>query len=326
MSTSFSTFAETRKGVSTLADLVNEMDTDQLIEFLWNEHLGLSRKNLNILKDQKVSGSDFLLLTEKKLLEPPYKLSGEQSSRIANYINNLKEHNSNLFTEGRFTVGNLEQTGTFNHQRNSFYFNQLYIDHGHLISTVLNGRRMGSNPVIVGSRPPPNDSLWNQDYNVTIKDRKPNMELAVSAVTIFLNKGPGIFVLIAGCGGYEPLIFRAVKHNWKIEIWFWSSGISSCFARKSFFYSLDNLYQYFTYVYGQDPTRKSYTLEITGEAVGKWENDEIMNCFVSSQLFARWYRKDRLTINYYFDNKVNLGKAINWMKSNHPEIDKMAVI
>ncbi|CAG8679111.1 4254_t:CDS:1, partial [Paraglomus brasilianum] len=34
------------------------------------------------------------------------------------------------------------------------------IDHGRLLSTLLKGQRIGSNLVIAGSRPPPNDSLW----------------------------------------------------------------------------------------------------------------------------------------------------------------------
>ncbi|RHZ65766.1 hypothetical protein Glove_311g22 [Diversispora epigaea] len=71
---------ETRKDVSTLADLVNEMDTDQLIEFLWNKHLDLSRKNLNILKDQKVAGSGFFTFDREKTSRATIRAS----SRIEN--------------------------------------------------------------------------------------------------------------------------------------------------------------------------------------------------------------------------------------------------
>ncbi|CAG8588491.1 8602_t:CDS:2, partial [Diversispora eburnea] len=107
------------------------------------------------------------------------------------------------------------------------------------------------------------------------------MELLVSAAEIYHTKDPGKY-------GLGPQI-----------------SISSCFMRKSFFYPLDNFYQQFTYAYGQVSTGKKHTLEITDKSVGKWENDEIMKCFVSLQLFARWYRQ---IMNLYFDNKVNLGK------------------
>ncbi|CAG8571270.1 4561_t:CDS:2 [Diversispora eburnea] len=35
---------------------------------------------------------------------------------------------------------------------------------------------------------------------------------------------PGILVLVAGDGDYEPAISEAIKFNWTIEVWFWSSG------------------------------------------------------------------------------------------------------
>ncbi|CAG8536321.1 10396_t:CDS:2 [Diversispora eburnea] len=77
------------------------------------------------------------------------------------------------------------------------------------------------------------------------------MELVASAAEIYHTKDPGIFVLLSGCGGYNPLIFKAVERNWKIKIWSWSSALPG----------------------------KNHTLALTGETVGKWGNDEIMKCF-----------------------------------------------
>jgi len=143
--------------------------------------------------------------------------------------------NSNLFIEGKYTVGRIEQAGNFDYQRNSYQLNQLYIDHGRLLLTLLKGRIIGSNPVIVGSRPPPNDSLWdrirNQGYDVIVYDRiankekKVDMELGASMLDIIHFMDPGVIILVAGDGDYYPILTRALKYNWKIEVWFWSSGM-----------------------------------------------------------------------------------------------------
>lgn len=49
------------------------------------------------------------------------------------------------------------------------------IDYGKLVETVQNGRLMGTVPVIVGSRPSPEDTLWAHlrklGYDVSAFDR-----------------------------------------------------------------------------------------------------------------------------------------------------------
>ncbi|CAG8636625.1 6477_t:CDS:2, partial [Acaulospora morrowiae] len=105
---------------------------------------------------------------------------------------------------------------------------KLYIDHGRLLSTLLKGRRIGSNPVIVGSRPPPNDSLWNrirnQGYDVVVYDRiankekKVDMELGASMLDIVHLMNPGVILLVADDDDYYPILKWALKYNWKIEV------------------------------------------------------------------------------------------------------------
>ncbi|CAG8573142.1 7830_t:CDS:2 [Ambispora gerdemannii] len=227
--------------------------------------------------------------------------------------------NSNLFIEGKYTVGRIERADIFDYQRNSYQLNQLYIDHGR------------SDPVIVGSRPPPNDSLWdrmkNQGFSVTVYDRvankekKVDMEVGNSIVDSIYINDPGVILLIAGDGDYYPSLTRALDRNWKIEVWFWSSGISGDLKKKSFVYHLDDFYRRFSYVYGQDPVGKNHILEITdGETLMKWQDDEIMECFDSLELFGWWSRKEGPTIHLYFDNKTHSKKAKNWMESNHPDV------
>ncbi|CAG8484574.1 672_t:CDS:2 [Paraglomus brasilianum] len=267
-------------------------------------------KQAPTLAELEITGRTFLKLTKEELERHGLKLGPAMT--LVDFAKEIKEKdikgkeqantpksnsglvyvfvdNSNLFIEGKYTVGRIEQAGNFDYQRNSYQLNQLYIDHGRLLLTLLKGRIIGSNPVIVGSRPPPNDSLWDQ-------------------------------IRFAGDGDYYPILTRALKYNWKIEAWFWSSGISGDLMRNSFL-SLDSLYRHFTYAYGQDPVGKNYTLEITdGETLAQWNDDNLMECFDSLELFGWWFRKEGPTICLYFNNKKNSIKAKNWLESNHPDV------
>ncbi|KAF0520512.1 nyn domain-containing protein [Gigaspora margarita] len=101
-----------------------------------------------------------------------------------------------------------------------------------------------------------------------------------------IEKDPGTILLVAGDSDYYPVLTRALDKNWKVETWFWSLG--------SF--------------------KKKLTLEITdGETLAKWNDDEVMECFESLELFGWWFRKEGPSIYFYFDNKSNLTKAKNWM-------------
>ncbi|KAF0520513.1 nyn domain-containing protein [Gigaspora margarita] len=192
--------------------------------------------------------------------------------------------NSNLFIEGKYTTSSINSTKR---------------------------TKNGSNLVIVGSRPPPNDSLWDQirkrGFHAIIYDRIANrdkLELGASIIDVIYFKDPGTILLVAGDDYYSPVLTRALNHNWKVETWFWSSGMSDDLIKRSFVNYLDNFYRHFSYVYGQDPLGRNYTLEITdGEMLAKWNDDEIMECFESLELFGWWFRKEVPTIYFYFDNK-----------------------
>ncbi|CAG8755519.1 807_t:CDS:1, partial [Funneliformis caledonium] len=66
--------------------------------------------------------------------------------------------NSNLFIEGSKVVGQLENVNVYDNKQSNFL--DFYVDHVLLVTTVLNGRKIG-NTFIVGSVPPPNDTLWD---------------------------------------------------------------------------------------------------------------------------------------------------------------------
>ncbi|PKY47258.1 hypothetical protein RhiirA4_462388 [Rhizophagus irregularis] len=136
--------------------------------------------------------------------------------------------NSNIEIEGKKLISALE----------SVYENQLYIDYGRLLKTLLNGRQIGDDPVIVGSRPPPNDSIWRKiedfgyrvtvfDKNYAFQEKEVDNELWLSiSDAIQEHKRPGIIVLVAGDGDYRPALTRALLRDWIVEIWFWDHAMS----------------------------------------------------------------------------------------------------
>ncbi|CAG8522446.1 4815_t:CDS:2 [Paraglomus occultum] len=106
-------------------------------------------------------------------------------------------------------------------EENWIVLSQLCIDYGRLLKTVQHGHKLGCAPVIVGLRPPLNDSIWRhiniqeQGYEVTVFDRDPIshrekefdiiIKLAVSAVKTITTNDPGILILVTGDRDYTPL-------------------------------------------------------------------------------------------------------------------------
>ncbi|CAG8518299.1 14139_t:CDS:2, partial [Acaulospora colombiana] len=140
------------------------------------------------------------------------------------------------------------------------------IDHGRLLNTIQCGRKLGSAPLLVGSRPPPNDSLWTR-----IRDQ---------ATKIIMANDPGVLVLIAGDRDYRPLVKLALQHNWLVETWFWSSGVSSFLKSDTIFRSLDNCYRTFSYGLGPVLIEKYHVLEVTDiNAIQNLKNEDVLEWF-----------------------------------------------
>ncbi|CAI2188969.1 1373_t:CDS:2, partial [Funneliformis geosporum] len=78
-----------------------------------------------------------------------------------------------------------------------------------------------------------------------------------------MSKDPGVFVLITGDDDYYLIVLETLNRNWKVEIWFWTSGPFAK-RRKSglSFYSLDDCYRYFTYA-SELNFEKNHVFEIT---------------------------------------------------------------
>ncbi|CAG8551257.1 19018_t:CDS:2 [Rhizophagus irregularis] len=199
--------------------------------------------------------------------------------------------NSNIEIEGKKLISALE----------SVYENQLYIDYGRLLKMLLNGRQIGDDPVIVGSRPLPNDSIWRKiedfgyrvsvfDKNYAFQEKEVDNELGLSiSDAIQEYKRPGIIVLVAGDGDYRPALTRALLRDWIVEIWFWDHAMSQRLKWTNVLYRSDL----------QTRVMKKY-LEINEDAVGTWP--------------------DGRSFYMYFDNLEQWKEAKCWVKKMYPGV------
>ena len=110
------------------------------------------------------------------------------------------------------------------------------IDFGALLREVANGCQI-IKALLVGSTPPPNDSLWNSakqsGFEVKTFVRSPSGEksvdteiLASGLDVIYEHPQPAILKLLSGDRDFVPLVQRAYKRGWETELW----GFSHCIS------------------------------------------------------------------------------------------------
>lgn len=113
---------------------------------------------------------------------------------------------------------------------------RLRIDYGSLLNKVRDGRKL-METVLVGSRPPQKDTVWNTlktlgieprifDRSIfTGKEKKVDAELT-NAIrdTLEDNLKPGTIAIVAGDKDYIPTLERCVKRKWNVEVYFWSQA------------------------------------------------------------------------------------------------------
>jgi hypothetical protein len=244
--------------------------------------------------------------------------------------------NSNLFIEGSKVVGQLENVNVYDDKQPNFL--DFYVDHGLLVTTILDGRNMGS-AFVVGSVPPPNDTLWDRarshgcevktyKRNKSNKEKKVDTKLVCRAMRSIFTKKHSTLLLVAGDSDYCPLIEEAKEENWKIEIWFWdgsslplfSTGMSSELKNIASYKPLDNYYESFTYITGPNFTQNKYTLEINGNIIKNWQfrNETLMACFCELRLFGRWHWVDDTTAFLYFEKHKQLKDAKSLLERKYP--------
>lgn len=136
--------------------------------------------------------------------------------------------NSNLFIEAQRTA------------REYFHYDdqmipRLRISYGNLLDIVRQGVDL-SEAVLVGSRPPQNDSLWDKLRELKIepqindrspwtgKEKKVDASLMMAiAKAIYKNKPPGTIALVAGDSDYVPAINDCLEEGWKVKLYFWQN-------------------------------------------------------------------------------------------------------
>jgi len=110
---------------------------------------------------------------------------------------------------------------------------RLRIDFGRLMEFVRQDRELRE-AILVGSEPPPNDSLWQrlrafgielkifQRSPFTGKEREVDQEL-INCIRDTLEENPlkGTIALVSGDRGYVSTLDRCLKRGWEVEIYFW---------------------------------------------------------------------------------------------------------
>lgn len=163
--------------------------------------------------------------------------------------------NSNVLLEGRrFSEKQRSGTGKLSPGVDNSY----QIDWGKFLylAKLQGGRLLSQVPVLYGSRPPPDDSIWQQirdegfdvklfDRNIRNKEKGVDMEMGMDVVERVLTVSPPKTILIAaGDADFLPVIKRAVARGWKVEVWFWSNAAASVKAAATQFYPLDKYLAY----------------------------------------------------------------------------------
>ncbi|CAG8538432.1 4751_t:CDS:10 [Diversispora eburnea] len=340
---------------------VKEWEQDDIINFLQEkrEELNLEKEDIKIIGRNRVSGDDFLKLS----LEDPklYGIPFGSSKRIIGLIKKIKDQqrvsslsygqkqleelnisqdqlkpshvgtseikrpvyifvdNSNFFIQGRDTISN--------HENLDFKNNHIIFDYSQLLKLVKGKCELGNTPIIVGSYPPPYNSLWKNleksGYEIKVFDRKTrvNIFLTLKMSQVFYREShPGILILIAGDGNYYDILLEAIKFKWKVEVWFWKSGISSDYVNdnKINYTPLETCYKFFSYGCGPpDHSKKMESLRIISDKI--IQNQEIIEGLAALDLFC-WLNREKEIISLYFNNKIKLNKARKWIENEYKDI------
>jgi uncharacterized LabA/DUF88 family protein len=164
--------------------------------------------------------------------------------------------NSNLYIEGR------RVSAVANKLADSIIeaMNDGILDHGYTISfgklhEFLTGNDLSKikRVALFGSRPPPNDSLWQhakkagfalhlEDRNFANKEKKIDTGIATLMTKDAYKHGDpnkDLFVLVAGDKDYVPTITELTADGYKVEVVFWNHAAAELKKVATKFVSLD---------------------------------------------------------------------------------------
>jgi len=146
--------------------------------------------------------------------------------------------NSNLFIEGQ--KYSARQKGVFkaNPQDRDPCDPSWRMNFSNLLIYLANGRKI-LDAILVGSRPPQNDGVWeaarNQGFNVTVYDRSGGREKAVDtelvaqgteAICLMIAPPPKVLVIASGDSDFIPLVKVAQRRKWEVEMCAFSSAFN----------------------------------------------------------------------------------------------------
>lgn len=108
------------------------------------------------------------------------------------------------------------------------------IDFGNLLNKVAEGKTIRK-AILVGSRPPKNDSLWNtaqrrgfevivHDRNSENKEKAVDTELVAQGVELICTTGPAVLKILSGDSDFLPLVKIADGRGWETEMWAFPSA------------------------------------------------------------------------------------------------------
>lgn len=163
--------------------------------------------------------------------------------------------NSNVLLEGR-RLAQMQRKGQA--RRSAFLDDTYEIDWGKFLYLVQErGQRVLANvPVLYGSRPPPDDSVWQRirdagfdtkvfDRNIRNKEKGVDMEMGMDIAELLHTAKPSSSIVIAaGDADYLPAVKRAQAKGWRVEVWFWNNVAYDLKSAANRFASLDAHYEF----------------------------------------------------------------------------------
>lgn len=145
--------------------------------------------------------------------------------------------NSNVFIEGAKFAAKKKGVGKSDLDTRDPQDPSWRVSFDKLLSEVAEGQDI-IKAILVGSRPPSNDMVWemakNQGFTVTVHDRNSagkekavDTELVAQGTEIVCTEPPGILKLLSGDRDFLPLINIATRKGWETEMWAFSSAFST---------------------------------------------------------------------------------------------------
>ncbi|PNG99347.1 hypothetical protein TSOC_014878 [Tetrabaena socialis] len=243
--------------------------------------------------------------------------------------------NSNTFIQASHTLAALEDAGQWGAQRTTRQLTNARIDYGCLVRAMLKGRQLGGPPLLVGSRPPQNDTLWEKlkgqgldikvfDRNAKNKEKKVDTCIVVEVMrTLYTAGRDGCTVaLVAGDGDYEPLAAEIDEKGWKFEVYFWRAGADALTLDHTFTYSieLDSMYKEFSFATTSEHSKGRPHLDVSAPELAHMKNEAVLQQIVLpiTGVFGWWDWVGDTELKLFFRDAAQQKRALGWLQANHP--------